>query len=140
VPLPPLPPAAPFALPTLVTTLPMPLVVMPLTVPCNDDVATTVFVLVTLVLLLFRKSLILRSLSRIAVALSIASALPAPLCVRAVAVENSFAAGPVPVCVEFAVADCVSALAPVFDALPLVAVGVVPPLAVAAPELAEPFV
>jgi hypothetical protein len=82
----------------------MPLVVMPLTVPCNDDVATTVFVVTTLVLLLLRKSVTVRSLSRIAVALSVASALPAPLCVRAVAVENSFADGPAPPCADVAVA------------------------------------
>jgi hypothetical protein len=120
----------------------MPVVVILVTAPLKADVATTLFVVLTLVLLLFRKSLTLMSLRRIAVALSVASALPAPLCVRAVAVENSFAAGPVPVCVESAVAVCDSELAPVFDALPLVPVPVPVPttVGVTAPVLAEPLV
>jgi hypothetical protein len=98
------PPPAPFAVPLLVTWLPMPLVVIPLTVPCNDEVATTLLVVTVLVLLLFKKSLTLMSLRRIAVALSVASALPVPLCVRAVAVEFSFAEGPAPLWFDVAVA------------------------------------
>jgi hypothetical protein len=57
----------------------MPVVVTPVTVPLKVDIAATLFVVWTFVLLLLRKSLTFMSLSRIAVAPSVASALPVPL-------------------------------------------------------------
>jgi hypothetical protein len=122
VPLPPLPPTAPLAFPVFLATLPMSWMWLFVTVPLRVEFAVTVLV----VLLLFRKSLIARSFRRTAVP-PIDCALSVPLC--PVAVENSFADGPVPLCVEVAVAVCVVVFAALDAGFPLVEAvvpGVVP--------------